>query len=81
MLLLLKAQAAKERWHAEKRMKDRIDIISLLDFADVKHDLLKQLVENTTKSEHCLMLSDGLYQKAELSTSFLVSHTRKTGSN
>lgn len=45
VLLLLKAQAAQERWHAEKGMKDRIDIISLLKFADVKHGLLKQMLE------------------------------------
>jgi len=44
VLLLLKAQAALERWHAEKGLKDRVDIISLLKFADVKLDVLKQLL-------------------------------------
>jgi hypothetical protein len=44
VLLLLKAQAAKERWHAEKGLKDRVDIISLLKFADVKRDVLEQLL-------------------------------------
>jgi len=44
VLLLLKAQAAKERWYAEKGLKDRVDIISLLKFADVKLDMLKQLL-------------------------------------
>ncbi len=44
VLLLLKAQAAKERWHAEKGLKDRVDIISLLKFADVKRDLLDQML-------------------------------------
>jgi hypothetical protein len=44
VLLLLKAQAAKDRWHAEKGLKDRVDIISLLKFADVKRDLLDQLL-------------------------------------
>jgi len=44
VLLLLKAQAAKERWHAEKGLKDRVDIISLLKFADVKQDVLGQLL-------------------------------------
>jgi len=43
VLLLLKAQAAKERWHAEKGMKDRIDIISLLAFVDLKFELLENL--------------------------------------
>ncbi len=44
VLLLLKAQAAKDRWHAEKGLKDRVDIISLLKFADVKRDLLDQVL-------------------------------------
>lgn len=43
VLLLLKAQAARERWGAEKGMKDRIDLISLLAFADLKFDLLRRL--------------------------------------
>ncbi len=45
VLLLLKAQAARERWHAEKGMKDRADLISLLAFADLKFDYLKGLLE------------------------------------
>ena len=44
VLLLLKAQAAKDRWHAEKGLKDRVDVISLLKFADVKRDVLDQLL-------------------------------------
>jgi heme exporter protein D len=44
VLLLLKAQAAKDRWHAEKGLKDRVDIISLLKFADVKRDVLDQVL-------------------------------------
>jgi hypothetical protein len=44
-LLLLKAQAAQQRWHAEKGVKDRVDIISLLKFADIKHDTLKQMLQ------------------------------------
>ena len=42
VLLLLKAQAAQDRWHAEKGLKDRVDIISLLKFADVKRNVLEQ---------------------------------------
>ncbi len=44
VLLLLKAQAARERWGSEKGLKDRVDIISLLAFVDVKFDLLEGLV-------------------------------------
>jgi hypothetical protein len=44
VLLLLKAQVAWERWHAEKGLKDRVDIISLLKFADVKRDVLEQML-------------------------------------
>ena len=50
VLLSLKAQAAKDRWHAEKGLKDRVDIISFLQFADVKRDVLEQmLMEYDTK--------------------------------
>jgi len=45
VLLLLKAQAARDRWHAEKGLKDRVDIISLLKFADVKRDVLEQMLK------------------------------------
>lgn len=44
VLLLLKAQAAQDRWHAEKGLKDRVDIISLLKFADVKQNVLEQML-------------------------------------
>jgi hypothetical protein len=44
VLLLLKAQAALDRWHAEKGLKDRVDIISLLKFADVKRNMLEQML-------------------------------------
>jgi hypothetical protein len=44
VLLLLKAQAARDRWHAERGLKDRIDIISLLKFADVKQNVLEQML-------------------------------------
>jgi hypothetical protein len=43
-LLLLKAQAAQQRWHSEKGVKDRIDIISLIKYADIKKDALKQML-------------------------------------
>jgi hypothetical protein len=46
VLLLLKAQAARDRWHAEKGLKDRVDIISLLKFADVKRDVLEQILKD-----------------------------------
>ncbi|MBO3802837.1 MAG: hypothetical protein JTT11_03020 [Candidatus Brockarchaeota archaeon] len=44
VLLLLKAQAACERWHAEKGVKDRVDIIALLEFADIKRGLLERML-------------------------------------
>ena len=45
VLLLLKAQAAAERWSSEKGMKDRIDIISLLAFVDLKPGNLKKILK------------------------------------
>jgi len=52
-LLLLKAQAAQQRWHAERGVKDRVDIISLLKFTDIKRDLLKQMLRKYDK-QHTL---------------------------
>jgi len=54
-LLLLKAQAAQQRWHSEKGAKDRTDIISLLQHADIKQGTLKQMLkkydsQNTLKN-------------------------------
>jgi hypothetical protein len=44
-LLLLKAQAAQQRWHSEKGIKDRVDIISLIKSSDIKKDTLIQILE------------------------------------
>ncbi len=44
-LLLLKAQAARERWGSEKGMKDRVDIISMLAFVDLKYPVLNDLLK------------------------------------
>ena len=52
-LLLLKTQAAQQRWHSEKGLKDRIDIISLIRFADLKKDTLTQMLKKYDK-EHTL---------------------------
>jgi len=54
VLLILKAQAARQRWHAEKGVKDRADIISLLQFADIKTDILRGLLDRYDK-EHILL--------------------------
>ncbi len=52
VLLLLKAQAASERWGSERGMKDRVDIISLLALVDLKPGPLKKLLKkyDPTKS-------------------------------
>lgn len=43
VLLLLKSQAAKERWRSEKGVKDRVDILSLLLYSDWKRTILSEL--------------------------------------
>lgn len=50
VLLILKAQAVQQRWHAEKGVKDRADIISLLQFADIKTDILRDLLDKYDKN-------------------------------
>lgn len=54
VLLILKAQAARQRWHTEKGVKDRADLISLLQFADIKTDILRGLLGKYDK-EHILL--------------------------
>jgi len=48
-LLLLKAQAAQQRWQAEKGVKDRVDILSLLKFADIKKPTLRRMLKKYDK--------------------------------
>lgn len=43
VLLLLKSQAAKERWNSEKGVKDRVDLLALLLYSDWKQRFLKEL--------------------------------------
>jgi hypothetical protein len=43
ILLLLKSQAAVERWTSEKGLKDRIDLLSLLLYSDWKAQFLLDL--------------------------------------
>jgi hypothetical protein len=56
ILLLLKAQAAGERWNSEKGMKDRVDIISLLAFVDLKPGLLKKLLKTYDREKKLRMV-------------------------
>jgi hypothetical protein len=46
VLILLKSQAAKERWGSEKGIKDRADLLSLLLYSDWKPNFLKELAED-----------------------------------
>jgi hypothetical protein len=46
VLLLLKSQAARERWNSEKGVKDRVDLLALLLYSDWKQELLKELAES-----------------------------------
>jgi len=43
VLLLLKSQAARERWKSERGVKDRVDLLALLLYSDWKEGLLKEL--------------------------------------
>lgn len=45
ILMLLKSQAAKERWSSEKGLKDRVDLLSLLLYSDWKPEFLRQVTE------------------------------------
>lgn len=43
VLLLLKSQAARERWNSEKGVKDRVDLLALLLYSDWKQKFLEEL--------------------------------------
>ena len=46
VLLLLKSQAARERWNSERGVKDRVDLLALLLYTDWKEALLRELAES-----------------------------------
>jgi hypothetical protein len=45
VLLLLKSQAAKERWSSEKGLKDRVDLLSLLLHSGWQPEFLQELAQ------------------------------------
>lgn len=54
ILLLLKSQAAKERWGAERGLKDRVDLLSLLLYSDWKPEFLGELARQFDANSECL---------------------------
>lgn len=54
VLLLLKSQAASERWNSEKGVKDRVDLLALLLYCDWKERFLKQLADNFDRQRQLL---------------------------
>lgn len=71
VLLLLKAQAARQRWHSEKGVKDRADIISLLQFVDIKADILKQTLDKYDKQRTLLKVIKDVIMKSRIEYRFL----------
>jgi len=71
VLLLLKAQVAQQRWHAEKGVKDRVDIISLLKFADIKRDLLEQMLRKYDKQHTLRGVIKRVISKSRIEYKFL----------
>lgn len=52
VLLLLKSQAARERWASEKGLKDRIDVLSLLLYSDWKPEIFMDLTRKFDPASH-----------------------------
>ncbi|MEM3731859.1 MAG: hypothetical protein QXE74_08860, partial [Candidatus Bathyarchaeia archaeon] len=71
VLLILKAQAAQHRWHSEKGVKDRVDIISILAFVDLKIDLLKQLIEKYDQGRGLLKIIRRVVTESRIEYKFL----------
>jgi len=46
VLLLLKSQAARERWNSERGVKDRVDLLALLLYTDWNQSFLRELAES-----------------------------------
>jgi len=79
VLVLLKAQAAQQRWHAEKGVKDRADIISLLKFGDIKHDILRQMLKKYDKESTLLNVIKRTISESRVEYRFLELAYEKDG--
>lgn len=79
VLVLLKTQAAQQRWHAEKGVKDRADIISLLKFADIKHDILRQMLKKYDKESTLLNVIKRTISESRVEYRFLGLAYEKDG--
>lgn len=79
VLLLLKAQALQQRWHSEKGVKDRADIISLLNFVDINASLLKKLLEKYDKKRTLLGLIKRVIVESRMEYKFLGLMYEKEG--
>jgi hypothetical protein len=79
VLVLLKTQAAQQRWHAEKGVKDRADIISLLKFADIKHDILRQMLKKYDKESTLLNVIKRTISESRVEYRFLGLAYEKEG--
>ncbi|MEM2954101.1 MAG: hypothetical protein QXU21_07525 [Candidatus Bathyarchaeia archaeon] len=71
VLLILKAQAAQQRWRSEKGVKDRVDIISILAFVDLKIDLLKQLLEKYDQERKLLKIIRQVVNESRIEYKFI----------
>jgi hypothetical protein len=71
VLILLKAQAAQQRWNSEKGIKDRTDIISILSFVDLKVDLLRKLLEKYDRQQTLLKLLKRIVTESRIEYRFL----------
>jgi len=79
VLLLLKSQAAKERWNSEKGVKDRVDLLALLLYSDWKPEFLKVLVEDFDRKRELLRVLARTVKESRVEYSYLDARYEREG--
>jgi len=79
VLLLLKSQAAKERWGSEKGLKDRVDLLSLLLYSDWKPEFLKDLAKTFDPKQELLKVLVRTVKESRVEYKYLGAQYQREG--
>ncbi len=78
-LLLLKSQAARERWSSEKGLKDRVDLISLLLYSDWKPQILSDIAKTFDPGQENLKVLARTVKESRVEYKYLGAQYEREG--
>ena len=79
VLLLLKSQAARERWNSEKGVKDRVDLLALLLYTDWKERFLRELAESFDARRELLAVLARTVSESRIEYTYLDARYEREG--